>query len=171
MVRFGVPQSEARRITKSNAQDEIKAAIAYTEKRQDDKRQPKLDNPAAYFRRALTHGWGIAEDIKAKPGVRPKTPTSPVLSIQDAYMLHQAAEAKRYFNELDISDQSANIERYNSTQTTDGLKIKKNKSAKAAEANFLKWLGMDTWGTPTAEQLVDFANKMMTQSGVLSTNR
>jgi hypothetical protein len=160
LVKLGVPQSEARKLCNANAPEELKSALHYTKKRMNDKKLPALEKPAAYFRQALAHRYASAEDSPVT-----KAPSAPrgadkSIDIKEAYLVHQNAEASRYFKELDPSDQAQTIERYNQQQEAAVLRLT-NRAKKAAQAAFFRWLGTETWGEPTTEALLEFAQKML----------
>ena len=153
LVALRLLQSEARRLVKDHALDELRAALDYTRRRMADTRAGKLENPAAYFRHALQHRY-------AMPAAAPeKAAPAPKMDLREAYLESQLADAQRYFKELDPEDQTALVERYNA-QALGPLKLKK-RATKAAEAGFRRWLVRDTWGEPSAEDLLDFAQRML----------
>lgn len=156
LVGLGVLQSEARRLVKNHPLDDVKAAMDYTKRRTTDTRSGKLDNPAAYFRHALQHRY-------AKPAreAGPDATSAPKdrLDLREAYLEVQLADVELYFKELDVADQQALIERYNAVALTP-LQVRK-KASKAAEVAFRRWLVNDTWGEPTAESLVEFAQHLL----------
>lgn len=167
MIKLGVPQSEAKRISRNSAIEEVKAALSYTKRRVADKKAQPIENPAAYFRQALSNHWGVIEDVTAKTPTAGKAKSAagrPLKTIDDAYLARQIKQAEQYFNELDVADQDANITRYNDQQQTEGLKIKKRKAtAKGAQVAFFRWLAVDTWGSPSAEQLLEFAQELLAE--------
>lgn len=158
MVVLGLLQSEARRLAREHAHEEIRAALDYTRRRMADTRAGKLDNPAAYYRHALQHRYALP-----KPASEPVTASAPRLDLREAYLTSQLAEAERYFKELDPEDQTALVERYNA-QALGALKIKK-RITKVSEASFQRWLVMDTWGEPSPQVLLDFAQQMLAARG------
>lgn len=159
MVRLGVMQSEARRLTKDHPISDIRAAIEYTKRRLADKRGEKIDNSAAYFRHALQHRYAVsAQEAEAK---QPASPATPKMDLRAAYLNAQMSEAEGYFRELDAEDQSELIRRYNE-QAMGALQLKK-KVSKASEVAFRMWLARDTWGEPSAEDLVNFAQKILSE--------
>ena len=156
MVKLGVPQSEAKKMTKSFNASDIKAAIDYTRKRVNNKATAKLANPAAYFRQALTNNYaGVLQETQP-----PQADLKPEVDIRSAYLLEQQKLASHYFQELDAVDQQAKIDEYNGLQELSFLRITK-RSSKTAEATFLKWLATKTWGDPSAEALLEFAQKLL----------
>lgn len=156
MVRLGVMQSEARRLIKAHASQDVRAALDYTKRRLADRRAEKLENPAAYFRHALQHQYGAAQTVASAE------PAAEKVDIREAYLASQMVEAQGYFKELDASEQSALIDRYNEQQETSVLRLKK-RVTKPAEIAFQRWLIRDTWGEPTADQLLQFAQQMLKQ--------
>ncbi len=159
LVRLGLMQSEARRLVKAHALDELQAALDYTRRRMADTRAGKLDNPAAYFRHAVQHRYAMPDGVaEARPA-----PPVPRLDLREAWLAGQHGEAERYFKELDPEDQSALMERYNA-QAVAALRLKK-KPTKAAETAFRRWLVMDTWGEPSAQDLLEFAGRMLAARG------
>lgn len=158
MVRLGVMQSEARRLAKDHSVDAIRAALDYTKRRLADRQATKLENPAAYFRHALQHRYAAATDAPAEAGA----PAQPVRDLRQEYLQAQLVDAEQYFKELDASDQARLIDRYNA-QAMPALQLKAKRSSKAAEAGFRRWLAKDTWGEPSADQLVEFAQRVLSQ--------
>ncbi len=162
VVRIGVPQSEAKKLVKQYPADEMKAALDYTRKRSNDKKAQKLENPAAYFRQALTHKWGLVDDIELKgEAKRPRPAVTGAPSVEEAFALRQMETATGYFKELDVADQDELIHRYNEGQPTPALQIKKSKSTRASQTAFFKWLALDTWGPPTPSELLQFAQELL----------
>lgn len=172
MVAFGVPQSEAKRLVREYRKEQIQAAVDYTKNRMADKRASKLGKPAAYFRRALQEGWGdappdapVVSEISVPSGrVRRQSQGD---QIREAYMESRIQDAEGYFNELDAADQAGLIGRYNDRQEIPSLRLKESKKpTKAVKAAFLQWLAADTWGDPTAEDLLEYAQRLlMKQAG------
>lgn len=165
LVELGVAQSEAKKLVRTEDVDKIQAAIGLTRKRMADKKLAPLDKPAAYFRSALKNGWPF-EDAKivrsssaSKQGDgSPKKTKSELLL--EKYMADQRSNAEAYFKELDERDQSALIQRYNDQQPTAGLRISK-RSGKGALVAYYTWLGLDTWGAPSSEELLEFATNTL----------
>jgi plasmid replication initiation protein len=157
LVRLGVMQSEAKKLVQTHSVDDVKAALEYTKRRMADKRAEKLDNPAAYFRHALQHRYAAAADAVEQP--KPATK----VDLREAYLQSQLHDAEGYFRELDAADQAALIERYNDEQPVSALQLKK-KATKASEAAFRRWLVKDTWGEPSADDLVEFAQRILAKA-------
>lgn len=160
IVKIGVPKSEASRMTKAHAVDEIRAALEYTKRRINDRKLAKLENPAAYFRQALANGYAAVEDATPATPKAGEAGQGKPLDIREAFASHQNAQAEEYFDSLDTEDQASAIERYNAFQQTSTLQIKK-KPSRVAQMAFWRWLAKETWGEPTAEQLLSFAQEML----------
>ena len=156
MIRLGVPQSEARKLMRHHKAEDVRAAVDFTKKRSADKRASKLENPAAYFRQALTQGWGLAQDVEVKRAA----PADGIDPLEEEFEKQRMGEAESYFNELDASDQTRLIESYNQQQATAQLRVGK-KQSRAARTAFLRWMAIETWGQPTAEELLRFAKQKL----------
>lgn len=164
MVSLGLPQSEAKRMAKAYSLARVKAALQYTRKRSSDQHASKLENVGAYFRQALVNDWGLSESVVEEVHSTPPSPkptVSPAMQLADAYLLSQMDDAKAYFGELDTPEQDALVERYNAQQSMVQLKLKKAKPTKAATTAFYRWIARDTWGEPTSDQLLIFAQEML----------
>lgn len=159
LVKLGVPQSEAKKLSKSHTHQEIKDALAYTNRRLADKKLAKLQNPAAYFRHALTNRYAV-NDGKALTHQSETPRQGKSANIKEAYALKQSADAEQYFAELDPNDQAAVMERYNKQQPATALRLKK-KVTKLGQVAFFRWLAVETWGEPTTEELLDFAQRIL----------
>lgn len=164
LVKLGVPQSEARRLSKQYPVADIKAAIDYTRQRVNDRKLAPLGKPAAYFRQALINRYAGAS-AAAVPSAPSPTPTSVAASgksidIRSAFGLQRQDEAGRYFGDLDLADQSRLIEQYNAQQSAAQLRIKK-KATRLAQTAFYRWLALDTWGEPTSDELLTFAQGLL----------
>jgi hypothetical protein len=159
LIKFGVPQSEARKIVRENTLDAIKGALDYTKRRVTDKKAAKVENPAAYFRNALANGYAPLESTTRQTKEIQRS-TAKSVDIKTAYASHQLAEAERYFVELDPVDQATMIADYNTQQPSTSLQLKK-KTSKVAQTGFFQWLSKKTWGEATTEELLVFAQEML----------
>jgi len=161
LVKFGVPASEAKKFSKTYRFEAIKGALEYTRKRLGDKNLPKLENPPAYFRQALVNQYaGVKEEPKDQDTSKPDA-TKPI-DIKAAFLVEQSRRAEDYFNELDTHDQEFMIVRYNDYQPSSILLLRK-KATKAAKVAFFEWLAKETWGEPTAESLLAYAQEIISQ--------
>lgn len=151
MTKIGVPPSEAKRIAKLHTVTAIKAALAYTKKRMDDRKLPKLDSVGAYFRKALDFKY-------ATDPIEPTEAPKAKVDIRQAYQKQQMVEADKYFQELEMSEQTVLMEKYNSQQPIESLRFTENKKAsRSVLSTFFGWLAAETWGEPTPEELLSFA--------------
>lgn len=163
MIGLGLLQSEAKRLSTQHRPDELAAAIAYVKRRMSDKRAAPVDNPAAYLRQALKNSWAVVaaepqdQDASKSPAA---TKTSRADQLVAQYMAEQLKQAEAYFKELDTVDQDALVQRYNAQQEVPGLRIGA-KAGKAAKTAYFTWLGIETWGHPTQQQLLEFATERL----------
>lgn len=160
MVKMGVMHSEAKRMLLQNSANSIRQALAYTNERKASKSAEKLENPAAYFRKALAQRWQAPGDIE---DAVTKTAPPDRLKKQDIPALYKASkinEAGEYFKELDAADQSELISVYNSQQEIKTL-LMKSKVTKSSQAAFHQWFMQHIWGEPTPEQYIEFAQNLL----------
>lgn len=176
LVLFGLSQSEAKKMLRAYPAQRVLAALAYTKDRIANKKASVIENPAAYLRNAVARGYGASEEMAlagemhdAQIKGEPSTParsggagekSSSQNKLVDAFMMKQSKEAQAYFNERGPADQDALVERYNAQQEIGGFRIKKGKPFKGAQSAFLRWLAQDTWGQPSTENLLEFAQTM-----------
>ncbi|WP_232445377.1 replication initiation protein [Burkholderia ubonensis] len=160
VAKFSIPLSEARRLLGEYGPAAMRHAIEYTEQRLKKKNAAPIDNVGAYFRKALSNGYQV-DDGRARPlGKAAEIEASPEAAENELLAQFLAArvdEARAYFQELDPSDQSDCLERYNEQQSAPLLKLAANKKPKkAAEHAFFQWLGAQVWGEPTDRDLLNF---------------
>lgn len=158
-LRFS--QGEARRIAASNDLEKIKAAIAYTEKRVADPTRKKIEKPAAYFRQALSGQYGVVEEQSGKKP-SPARKAVKTFDLKGSFAHQREIEAVRHFKDLSSEDQSSIVERYNVAQAVPNLRLKK-RITKAAEAAFGRWFAKELWGEPSDRELLEFAQKLLSQ--------
>lgn len=160
MVRLGLMQSEAKRMVVQNGGTSIRQALAYTNERRASKKAEKLENPAAYFRKALAQKWHSPADVEdavdkaATPGKQKKQ------DIPALYKASKIKEAGEYFQELDADDQAKLIDTYNAQQSIKTLLLK-SKPTKVSQAAFNQWFMRHIWGDPTPEQYIEFAQTLL----------
>ena len=164
MVKIGILQSEARQLVKKYSHQQIASAVAYTKKRLADKKSSKIENPAAYLRKALANGWAIVENEPTKTSSSP-TQQDKKPDLVEMYRVEMIREAEGYFKELNPVDQGELVSEYNSTDVSPTLKVKRGKPGKAVRTEFFKWLALRTWGNPKPEDLLQYAQKLLQTSG------
>ncbi|CAN7622781.1 replication initiation protein [Acidovorax delafieldii] len=167
LVKVGVLQSEARTLVKQYPHEHIAAALDYTRKRVADKKGPKIDSPAAYLRKALASGWGLQEGKVSKSKASATPNASGEIELESMYRIEQLKQAEAYFAELNPDDQQGLVNEYNATDLSPAFRIKNSKPGKAVRTEFFKWLALKTWGHPKAEDLVEYAQKLMKSQGLL----
>lgn len=125
-----------------------------------DQKSAKLENPAAYFRRALSGRWAATE-APAPPARANSRKKDAALDIAALYKVEQIKEATRYFQELTPEDQKHLVGEYNQMDIAPSLKIKGSKPGRAAQTEFYGWLAVRTWGEPKPEELLRFAQMLI----------
>lgn len=164
LVAFGIPKTEATKLAKTYNHHDIDAALQYTRKRMAAKNKDKLDNPAAYLRRALAEKWAVVEGQPAETTpLKPAKQSSGASELEEACLMQRGREAEEYFYELDTSEQQNLVEEYNGQQEIASLKLKlgSSKPAKAATASFFRWLAVKTWGELTQDEIVKYASALL----------
>lgn len=160
MSKFSIPLSEARRLLKQYGEERIRTAVSYTAARVAQKNAAPLANVAAYFRKALMQGYelpGAGAAVAAAGAADASRVRESQDQVKDRYIAVKMADARGYFNELEYDDQTTLIKRYNDSVGMDKLKVSTSKvPTKMASTNFFRWLVLDTWGQPTAADLLEF---------------
>ncbi|WP_186057948.1 replication initiation protein [Burkholderia gladioli] len=157
ILKFGIPRTEAKKMIAQYGDQRVKAAVAYTMHRIGKKGATPIDNPAKYFRNALSHGYTLAS-VDVSGAAPNRVPAQQLQAeLRDRYVARQISEARSYFGELAIDEQNALIDRYNETVEASNLRLAPpKKPTKLAETNFFRWLALDTWGEPTEGDLLAF---------------
>lgn len=162
IVKFGLPLTEARKLVRTYGVERVKQAAAYTKARLAKKNAPALDNVAAYFRKSVTEDWGKGMDLpdagkddqatgRATGGAR--TPAE----ARDQFIAARLPEAQNYFSELAPDEQTAFIAQYNEQCAAADLRLPAaKKPTKLAMSSFYRWLADQTWGEPSADDLLSF---------------
>lgn len=142
---------------KQYGEEKIRTAVSYTAARVAQKNAAPLANIAAYFRKALMQGYQLPGATAAVGVGDVSRARESQDQVTDRYIAAKMADARGYFNELEHDDQTALISRYNDSVGMDKLKVSTSKvPTKMASTNFFRWLVLDTWGQPTAADLLEF---------------
>lgn len=158
--RIGVPKAEAQRLLRKHSAGEIDAALAYTDRRMGDVQQAPLENPPAYFRKALEMGYGQASNAAVESSQSKSKKPVQKFDIREAFRDQQREKARKLYAEFDPEEKSEFTTRYNDQQANSQFKVK-SRLTKAAEVAFMDWLARETWGEPTAEELLSFSAKLL----------
>jgi hypothetical protein len=163
MKALGLPGSEAKRLVARYSVDSILDAIRYTELRQADSKQSPLEQPAAYFRKALEQGYGRREAETPQSGKAVGAKHEKPFDIQAEFEQHRREEARTYYAELSAEEKKTLIDRYNAQQELVQLRIK-SRLTKISEVAFMNWLALDTWGQPSARDMLDFSVALLAKT-------
>ncbi len=160
VTRFAIPLTEARKLLGQYGPEAVRQAVNYTEARLKKKNAQPIENVGAYFRKSLAGGYQ-AESERSKPLKQVAGLDASAGKTEDMLLAQltaeRANEARRYFDELDASEQAACMERYNEQQPAVPLRLAANrKPKKSAESAFFQWLSVDVWGEPTDRDLLNF---------------
>lgn len=163
MKALGLPGTEAKRLMSKYSVDDILDAIKYTELRQADGKQDPLGQPGAYFRKALEQGYGRRAAETQQPSKTASTRQERQFDIQAEFDQHRREQARSYYGELATEEKKVLIERYNAQQEHAQLRIK-TRITKISEVAFMNWLAVDTWGQPTAQDMLDFSVALLAKT-------
>ncbi|WP_321853420.1 replication initiation protein [Paraburkholderia tropica] len=164
VTKFDIPLTEARKLLAEHGAQKIQKALSYTEQRINKKSAQPIENVGSYFRKALIGGWQI-EDARGTTASKVVATETRQVQAEDQllakYQAYRALEAKAYFNELELDEQSSYVARYNEHQVAPALKIPgaAKKPKKTAESAFFNWLAEQVWGKPTDRDLLNFLLK------------
>ena len=172
IVELGLPPSEARKLVRSCDHGVLDDVITHTRARMSGNDAPSTANVPADFRKALADVLarsrdGVAAgdaaggpDVGMAPERQAVTLTPPAKTAQEAmehYIAARLPTARAYFVALATDEQVPLRERYNNQCAATNLRLATHKRAsKPAEANFYRWLADQTWGVPTADDVLSF---------------
>ena len=161
IMKFGFTQQEAADFVAQYADDRLRAAVAFVEKRMEQHSSP-LDSPAAYFRWTLKEGNVAAQamlpHVAAKGPAREKPDGATVM---DRFLAARAKEALALYRELGEDDQRNVFERFKqSSLPSKVLRLAKGLDNAMLRSLFSQWYATDLWGEPTAQALADFVGQL-----------
>ncbi|CAD6556371.1 hypothetical protein LMG28727_06076 [Paraburkholderia kirstenboschensis] len=157
MTKLGLPRSEAKKLLSQYGDQRVRAAVVYTNGRVTKRGASPIDNIPAYFRKALINEYAPIADSGEDKSPKPVGKAEQQAQLRAKYDAWKLGEARAYFLELEINDQSQLIARYNDSVGASNLKLSTSKKpSKLAETSFFTWLALDTWGEPTADELLEF---------------
>lgn len=162
MIKLGLLRTEAKRLAASHSLRSISGALDYTESRLKDPTQPKIEQPAAYFRKALEEGYGASDDGLPQSAAASEKKQQDQFDIRAAFQQHRIEKARAFYAELDAEEKRDLLDRYNGQQEMDKLRVK-SRLTKIAEVAFMTWLARETWGEPVAEDLLNFSATLLAQ--------
>ncbi|MGF6265335.1 hypothetical protein OKW49_006328 [Paraburkholderia youngii] len=157
MTKLGLPRSEAKKLLSQYGEQRVRAAIGYTNGRATKRGAAPIENIPAYFRKALLNEYAPTQELTEDKSAKPVGKAEQQAQLRAKYDAWKLGDAKAYFLELEISDQSKLIARYNDSVSANNLKLSTTKKpSRLAETSFFNWLALDTWGEPTADDLLEF---------------
>ncbi|PLP97933.1 replication initiation protein [Cupriavidus pauculus] len=178
IVGLGLPASEARRLIEAQPPVILTEAIAHVRARVSASNAPAIDNVSAHFRKTLADmvargtnsgtnsgtdggtastgkGRGAAEIGEA--AVAPPPPAKSAQEAMERYIAARLPSAQGYFVGLAAEEQMPLIEQYNEQCASADQKLVTHKRpTKVAQTRFYQWLADQTWGVPTADDVLSF---------------
>jgi len=176
IIDLGLPASEASRLAKAHAPAILFEAIAHVRARVSASDVPVIESVSAYFRKILTDmvargtdsGTSSGADgnlasageggaAEEEPAVVPTVPAKSAQEAMERYIAARLPSAHGYFVSLAADEQIPLIERYNEQCVLADQKLATHKRAtKVAQTRFYQWLADQTWGVPTADDVLSF---------------
>lgn len=155
---IGLSAKDRTKVLATFKLDVIEAHYTYTMSRVSDSSKEKIKNIGKYFLHALEQGYAN-DQVKAETT---QDNTGEILKeVRDNLMADRSREAARMFKEMDDAEQKKLIDDYNAQQKVKALKVPSAESKRETRimVPFYSWLSINTWGEPTAQELVQYAIK------------
>jgi len=163
---FGLTKRDRTKLLATYTLSDIEAHWRFTVDRVNDKSQQPLKSPAAYLKRALEGRY--AADTAVKPAApAPTDNISSLAEIQAAFIKARNDDANRMFTEMPDADRVAVVAEYNGQALAhERVPEQFEQWIPRLAIPFYSWLAEKYWGTPSAQELMEFALK----SGAVSLN-
>lgn len=157
---MGVTPRDRKKILSTYSLEVIDAHHRFTLERVSDKSQPPVKNPGAYLKRAL-EGQYAAPTLQKKSPDAGKDDLGILKDIEVAFTKARNDEAEAMFKEMLEGDREAAIDEYNAIQesTASHVPAAGEKRLPRHMIPFYGWLAKKTWGTPTPQEIFQFAVK------------
>jgi hypothetical protein len=165
LIALGFKQDDAQDLYATTDEGLLRATLAHVEQRQRSASLPALRAPAAYFRDALKHGYGVS----APPAERPSLPAPAPKEVQrqrvrEAWDADRRRRARAMYGEMEEGARQALRERFEADALA-GLAApiakawrRDGAASPIAGSSFFGWLAQVTWPeVPSDEALLDFA--------------
>jgi hypothetical protein len=180
LALIGFSRLDGRRLLERHSAEELAQALAFTRHRMADATATPLARPAAYFRKALAHGYAKNEAVatveQAPPAVE-VTPrveavherSSPVArTLQESrgeLMRQKITQVVAHLQQLSEAERQVLVDRYNAAQTVSGLRVTPGAN-KVVELTFQRWLANDLWGrsSPSVEEALNHEQQSFSAS-------
>lgn len=159
LLAMRASNEEAARLISQYGRDRLISAITATKKRVAEKNKEPINSPVHYLRWQLRNAAAV---VDAAPVTSRAAPPNKI-DIRARYRQEQRQNAEAYFAELSHNEQLQRMSEYDAQQPVPSLRVgggSKRRSVAAAEAFFF-WLADRDFGEPTADQLLEFAERHM----------
>lgn len=158
IMRLQIGKDEATNLTAMYDEAKIHATLDFVEKRMVSKTAQPLDSPGAYFKMALRDNYASNQEV-AKQTVKKLelTDPAPTESIRDRYMRDRAKGALDMFNEMQEEQKAELLLQFKASKASKGISMAKGLASTVVRHAFGAWLADQTWGTPSADDLLRYA--------------
>jgi hypothetical protein len=160
MIQVGMSKRHAEKLLQTHGHEVCLAAIEELSARQQAKGHSPIRSPAAFLYATIKNSLTSPRASKSPVAVS-ASHVDPSFDLLASYLSSRNDEALSYYRELGLSEQSELVDRYNASSVP-ALRIKPgSKPGRARLAAFAKWVAQDTWGDPSPEVLIKYANEML----------
>lgn len=165
---FGLTKRDRTKVLTAYSLSDIDAAWRFTVDRVNDKSQQPLKSPAAYLKRALEGRYAVDATAKAAPApAAAQSNLNSIADLQTAFNHQRNNDAAQMFAEMPDSDRVAVVKEFNLQAHNIHLVPEEFERWLPRHAiPFYSWLAEKYWGTPDAQELMEFALR----SGAVSLN-
>lgn len=164
VIKLGVSKADAASLFGQHEEADIAATLELVQKRVKRDGLAKIENPAAYFRNALSKGYaprGVPALPPAPNEARPPSSSGEVMDrIRLEYAKARLATARQQFK---LWPETKKVEMFSTfkndneaTKNLDRSMITKGLSSKVVETTFVAWLSEQLWPSPAESDLLNF---------------
>lgn len=161
MIQVGMSKRHAETLLRSHGHETCLAAIEELSARQQAQGHAPIRSPAAFLHATIKNSLTAPRASKT-PAATSAAQADPSFDLLASYLSSRNEEALAYYRELGLPEQNELVDRYNASSVP-ALRIKPGANpGRARLAAFSKWVAHDTWGDPSPEVLIKYANEMLT---------
>jgi len=167
MMQLGLSQHEAQNVLAQYEDDKIRLALSTVTARQANHEQTPLVSPVAYFRWALKNDIQLTAPKPAPRIVNPDQPKPP--SLMERYLASRALDAIGLFKELDDDERAAVYAQFSAQAKGKVIDLSRALDHGVTRTMLSMWYAESLWGTPTAEDLAGYAEKLLNSAAADAT--
>jgi hypothetical protein len=160
MIQVGMTKRHGEKLLRAHGLEVCVAALEELSSRQQAQGQAPVRSPAAFLHATIKNSF--TEPRSPKPtATRAASSAGTGFDLLAAYLSSRNEEALSYYRELGLPEQNQLVDRYNAVSVP-ALRIKPgSKPGRVRLAAFSKWVAQDTWGDPSPDVLIKYANQVL----------